>query len=222
MRNTPVLVVTHYAEQAGIGMGRLNDGSVFLTQRGLARLCGVQNAHIGTISRDWLTTKPRILAIKARLQESGPAHRELIWMGHRLFAYEAETCRAILDYYALDAGDHIQAEAQTNRLRFLREDLAEFIRSQFVQPETPKSTPLRFTPLLRPEPESLQVVDAVIAYVCGLLALSAWLADTYIEGLKQRALNAPWNRLGLHLPLKAILEIQAEALLRINGTFTVK
>ncbi|WP_155913849.1 hypothetical protein [Asticcacaulis sp. AC466] len=214
--------MTHYAECGGIGMGRLSDGSAFLTQRGLAKLCGVQNAHIGTISRDWLTTKPRILAIKARLLESGPAHRELTWMGHRLFAYDAETCRAVLDYYALDAGDHIQAEAQTHRLRFLREDLAEFIRNQFVLPEKTKPAPLRFTPLLRAQPESLQVADAVIVYVCGLLALSAWLADSYIEGLKQRALNAPWNRLGLHLPLKAILEIQAEALGRINGTFTVK
>lgn len=34
----------------GIGMGVLSGGIPYLNQRGLARLCGVQNAHIGTIS----------------------------------------------------------------------------------------------------------------------------------------------------------------------------
>ena len=33
-----------------IGMGVLSDGTPYLNQRGLAVLCGVQNAHIGTIS----------------------------------------------------------------------------------------------------------------------------------------------------------------------------
>jgi hypothetical protein len=35
----------------GIGMGVLSDGTPYLNQRGLAALCGVQNAHIGTISQ---------------------------------------------------------------------------------------------------------------------------------------------------------------------------
>ena len=30
-----------------LGMGILSDGTPFLTQRGLANLCGVENAHIG-------------------------------------------------------------------------------------------------------------------------------------------------------------------------------
>ena len=38
------------AEINGIGMGVLSDGTPYLNQRGLAALCGVQNAHIGTIS----------------------------------------------------------------------------------------------------------------------------------------------------------------------------
>jgi hypothetical protein len=33
-----------------LGMGVLSDGTPFLTQRGLAAFCGVENAHIGTIS----------------------------------------------------------------------------------------------------------------------------------------------------------------------------
>jgi hypothetical protein len=37
----------------GIGMGVLSDGTPYLNQRGLAALCGVRNAHIGTISSQW-------------------------------------------------------------------------------------------------------------------------------------------------------------------------
>ena len=53
----------------GIGMGVLSDGTPYLNQRGLAALCGVQNAHIGTISTQWAEEdqKPRVVAIKAIL-----------------------------------------------------------------------------------------------------------------------------------------------------------
>lgn len=36
-----------------IGMGVLSDGTPDLGQRGLAVLCSVENAHIGTISSQW-------------------------------------------------------------------------------------------------------------------------------------------------------------------------
>lgn len=60
-------------EVQGIGMGVLSDGTPFLNQRGLAALCGVQNAHIGTISKDWADAepKPRIAAIKAIVGKGG-------------------------------------------------------------------------------------------------------------------------------------------------------
>ena len=88
--------VAAYAEIDGVGMGRLSDGTPYLTQRGLAALCGVQNAHIGTISRDWQTDKPRILAIKARVaKRPESAHRELLWAGHRQYGYEAAVCEAL-------------------------------------------------------------------------------------------------------------------------------
>lgn len=53
----------------GIGMGVLSDGRPYLNQRGLAALCGVKNAHIGTISSQWNDEeqKPRIIAIKSIL-----------------------------------------------------------------------------------------------------------------------------------------------------------
>jgi hypothetical protein len=54
----------------GIGMGVLSDGTPYLNQRGLAALCGVQNAHIGTISAQWddPQPKPRIASIRGKRQ----------------------------------------------------------------------------------------------------------------------------------------------------------
>src|SRR6202048_579342 len=58
-------------EMRGFGMGVLSDGTPFLTQRGLARLCGVRNAHIGTISTKWNESpqKPRLRRIPALLSD---------------------------------------------------------------------------------------------------------------------------------------------------------
>lgn len=227
-KNTPKakidLAIDAYDEIDGMGMGRLSDGSTYLTQRGLAYLCGVQNAHIGTISRDWDSDKPRILAIKARLGRFGyrrdSPHQVLSYTGRRQYCYDMAVVQAVLDYYALDAAKP-QAEAQANRQRFLGDALETYILTKLT-PEATPAEPLKFTPLRKAEPDVYEAMDAVIIYICGLCALSMWMANTYLEGLKQRALNAPWNRLGLYLPLKAILEIQAEAVLRMNGTFNVR
>lgn len=56
------LKVDKETEIQGVGMGVLSDGTPFLTQRGLARLCGVENRHIGTIGLEWNdeNQKPRI------------------------------------------------------------------------------------------------------------------------------------------------------------------
>ena len=218
------LAIDAYDEIDGMGMGRLSDGSAYLTQRGVAHLCGVQNAHIGTISRDWDSDKPRILAIKTRLSRFGyhraSPHVVLTYAGRRQYCYDMAVVQAVLDYYALDAGKP-QAEAQSNRKRFIGDALETYILAHLATEAVPVE-PLKFTPLRKAEPDVYEAMDAVIIYICGLYALSMWMANTYLEGLKQRALNAPWNRLGLYLPLKAILEIQAEAVLRMNGTFKVR
>lgn len=104
----------------GIGMGVLKDGTPYLNQRGLAALCGVQNAHIGTISSQWSEPdqKPRIKAIKAVLEKVGAnpdsAHIEVMHKGVVHFCYPAEVCLAILEYYAFDAGTNVQEKARDN------------------------------------------------------------------------------------------------------------
>lgn len=76
--NQPLLPLQIERERdvGGVGMGVLSDGTPFLTQRGLAVLCGVQNAHIGTISADWnqAPARPRIATIRGLLGERN--HRQ--------------------------------------------------------------------------------------------------------------------------------------------------
>lgn len=123
-------------EVGEIGMGVLSDGTPYLNQRGLAALCGVMNAHIGTISSQWgeREQKPRITAIKSILEKSGftapEAHIEVVHKGRTHFCYPAEICLAILEYYAFDAGANCQPEARDNFRLLAGSKLRELIYSQ--------------------------------------------------------------------------------------------
>lgn len=210
------LSVVAYGEHDGMGMGLLSNGEAYLTQRGLAHLCGVQNAHIGTISRDWREDRPRVLAIKARLARYGDfrdrPHRVLVYQGRRLYCYDLAVCQAVLDYYAVDAGPKTQDEAQENRIRFRGDGLKTFIQSQ-VMPAKTEAVPLRFAPVRATALQSAEDAwTGWVAHVWGLYVLSFWLAVAYVNTLREKAEKAQWNRLGLYVPLKAILEIQAEVM----------
>jgi hypothetical protein len=117
-------------------MGVLSDGTPYLNQRGLAALCGVQNAHIGTISSQWAEPdqKPRVTAIKAILKKAGvpiPAttHAEIVHGGQVHFCYPAEISLAILEYYAFDAGANVQEKARDNFRLLAGSKLREMIYS---------------------------------------------------------------------------------------------
>lgn len=120
----------------GIGMGVLSDGTPYLNQRGLAALCGVQNAHIGTISSQWNEPdqKPRIKAIKAILDRAGytapAAHIEIAHSGQVYYCYPAEISLAVLEYYAFDAGTNCQPEARDNFRLLAGSALRELIYRQ--------------------------------------------------------------------------------------------
>ena len=120
----------------GIGMGVLSDGTPFLNQRGLAALCGVQNAHIGTISSQWndADEKPRIRSIKKILGKLGieiaSPHIEVSHTGRLHYCYLAEICLAILEYYAFDAGTNCQEEARDNFRILAGSKLRDLIYSQ--------------------------------------------------------------------------------------------
>lgn len=120
----------------GIGMGVLSDGTPYLNQRGLAVLCGVQNAHIGTISSQWNDPeqKPRIAAIKAVLEKIGvaapAAHIEITRSGRTHYCYPADVCLAVLEYYAFDAGVNCQPQARDNFRILAGSKLREMIYNQ--------------------------------------------------------------------------------------------
>jgi hypothetical protein len=124
------------ADVNGIGMGVLSDGTPYLNQRGLAALCGVQNAHIGTISSQWdePEQKQRIKSVKAVLLKAGftasAAHIEITHAGRPNFCYPAEVCLAVLEYYAFDAGSNCQPEARDNFRMLAGSKLRELIYRQ--------------------------------------------------------------------------------------------
>lgn len=103
------LQVDRQAEIEGVGMGVLRDGTAFLTGRGLARLVGIENLHIRTISQDWNDDppKPRIAAIKSILEKRGisasQAHIETTDGSRVIHAFPDAICLAVLEYYAFDA-----------------------------------------------------------------------------------------------------------------------
>lgn len=130
------LHVDKQAEIQGVGMGVLNDGTPFLTQRGLARLCGVENAHIGTISANWTepVQTPRISIIRDLLATRGDVfdapHIQVMDGNKLVFAYPAPVCLAVLEYYAFEAGPNCKEEARTNFRRLAGRALEEFIYTQ--------------------------------------------------------------------------------------------
>lgn len=130
------LRVDRQKEVQGVGMGVLSDGTSFLTQRGLARLCGVHNTHIGTIGAEWNEggQKPRILAIKEILKSRGITvslpHMELVDGARTIYAYPDSICLAILEYYAFDAGQNCKEQARKNFRILAGTALQEFIYAE--------------------------------------------------------------------------------------------
>ena len=130
------LFVDKETEIQGIGMGVLNDGTPFLHQRGLAALCGVENAHIGTISSQWNEEiqKPRVSAVKSLLAKRGITvnnpHIECKHGGRTIFAYPDHVCLAILEYYAFEAGANVKQEAIQNFRTLAGQALRDFIYRQ--------------------------------------------------------------------------------------------
>jgi hypothetical protein len=136
-----------------LGMGVLSDGTPFLTQRGLASLCGVENAHIGTISSQWndQIEKPRIKKIRELIAAHGEpistAHIEVKSGGRVFFAYREEFSLAVLEYYAFEAGQFRQAEALKHYRLLAGKGLREFIY-QIIGYNREQSLDRRWQPFL--------------------------------------------------------------------------
>lgn len=128
------LIVIKSLEADGIEMGVLEDGTPFLTGRGLATVCGISP---GTLN-DWGEEAPKIgdrfrMGKMANLlAEQGMRgdrfFAKVDFQGQELNAYPDAVCMAFLEYYAFEAGDKRCTEEAKNNYRVLaRKTLREFI-----------------------------------------------------------------------------------------------
>lgn len=132
-------------EREGIQMGVLNNGSPYLTMRGLARLCGVDASAIARLTTDWLEErqKPRGQKIDQILLNKGIRLTQLYWNvtvnGVEVRAYPDSVCMAILEYYAFEAGQVDNTTALKNFRALAENTLRRFIfLSVGIDPENPQ------------------------------------------------------------------------------------
>ena len=132
-------------EVNGIQMGVLNDGTPYLSLRGLAKLCGLTHQTLQPLTTNFIEeqTKPRGARIKQLLLEHGHRSDKLFtivntgsnWESH---AYPDAVCMAILEYYAFDTTQGDNATAAQNYRVMARQTLRTYIfKSVGIDPENP-------------------------------------------------------------------------------------
>lgn len=118
----------------GVGMGVLNDGTPFLTQRGLARMCGVHPNAIAEMAAGWNSSRPREVKIREALAAQGltfsTPYIPITKDGATYYAYSDAVCMAVLEYYAFEAGANARAHALANYRKLARASFREFIYTQ--------------------------------------------------------------------------------------------
>ena len=126
------LGIEKQTEIDGVGMGVLSDGTPYLTGRGLARLLGMENLHVRSISLEWNDDppKPRIQGIKAILASRGLTFdKPHIEISPTFHAYPDTVCLAVLEFYAFDAAQRRETAIQNYR-RLAGSTLRDFIYAQ--------------------------------------------------------------------------------------------
>lgn len=122
-----------FKEVNGIQMGVLNDTTPYLTERGLARLCGVNPKTISDLANNWNEEKfkPRGKRIKQILaQHDFNSDRIVIKTeqnSQKISAYPDAVCMAVLEYYAFDSDNTDAETAQRNYRLLARKTLRDFI-----------------------------------------------------------------------------------------------
>ncbi|KEI70779.1 hypothetical protein [Endozoicomonas elysicola] len=126
------LKVEKEVEINGVGMGVLSDGTPYLTGRGLARLCGVDNAPIVRLGSEWSESvqKPRVTKIKQILDNRGVSlHSPYLEVNGSRF-WTGSVCLAVLEYYAFDALQNDNAIALQNYRTLAGRGFEEFVYAQ--------------------------------------------------------------------------------------------
>lgn len=120
-------------EVDGIQMGVLNDGTPYLTLRGLARLCGIDHTSILPLTNNWLDEreKPRGKKIQELLSAQGYGAPFLAFKTEGKFgdthAYVDTVCMAVLEYYAFESTQGSAEIARRNYRLMARDSLRKYI-----------------------------------------------------------------------------------------------
>lgn len=126
------LHVEKEVEIDGIGMGVLNDGTPYLTGRGLARLCGVDNAMIVRLGSEWNEEiqKPRVTKIKDLLSSKGVSiESPYVDIGGTKY-WTGAACISVLEYYGFEASQGSNSIALRNFRVLAGEGFERFIYTQ--------------------------------------------------------------------------------------------
>jgi len=127
------LTVEKEVEVDGVGMGVFNDGMPYLTGRGLARVCGVDQKAIVQVTSALAQgiVRPREARIAELLEKHGidPVQPYVIVAteSERYNAFPAPACLAFIEYYAFDAGNNTRKEAQETYRALAEKGLREYI-----------------------------------------------------------------------------------------------
>ncbi|BDT72581.1 hypothetical protein os4_21220 [Comamonadaceae bacterium OS-4] len=120
-------------EHDGVEMGVLEDGTPYLSESGLARMCGIDRKVLNRLAVNWQEErlKERGKAIDELLIKSGYIHRSLFLKsefagGYQVNAYTEPVCLAMLEYYAFITREPKQ-EAQHAFRSLARIKFREFV-----------------------------------------------------------------------------------------------
>lgn len=120
-------------EVDGIQMGVLSDGTPYLTMRGLARMCGIDNAVLFRLASNWQEEqlKPRGIKVRELLASQGHRVDSLYTMVKgktgETHAYTDAVCMAILEYYAFESAQSANEIAIRNYRILARSSFRAFI-----------------------------------------------------------------------------------------------
>ena len=127
------LIPIKEVEIDGIGMGVLSDGTPYLTQRGLAKMCGADPAVIRRLANNWQAErrKPRGRKIDNLLAGQGHSgdslYLKMIIDGTEVNAFNDAVCMAILEYYAFESDQGENPTAVRNFRILARYSFRSFI-----------------------------------------------------------------------------------------------
>lgn len=115
-----------------VEMGVLKNGTPYLTEAGLARMCGIDRKVLHRLAENWEEEKdkPRGRIIQEILLESGYTANTLYveskYNGRSVNAYTEQACIAVLEYYAMHS-DNPKPQAIKAYRRLARQSFRDFI-----------------------------------------------------------------------------------------------